>query len=286
MFISNMRRSNKVRSIVLVKRKSTDQYIADRYHKEPFFNFIIALYNGLEPTSGGQAHGFRGCSQTNVHRVTPYNNDNNNYDDYYDDWTAPDKYEYCRPGVDPDFNSYDSLMQLAFSDVDVNSLAYGNKHAEKIFKGAVMAISTNLRRDFDASCPCALCGKTGHSFDDCEELKDPAAIRKAYISLQIALQKLKGLATTQNRDINSIRAYKLSYMNSMDLNPPSPVNDSSLANQMDKMDVMMTNLIQCVYSIGRHSNRNNEDDSGDHDDDSQSSLNKKNMSDFYQGAHK
>ena len=93
-----------------------------------------------------------------------------------------------------------------------------------------MAISTNLRRAFDTSCPCALCGKTGHSFDDCEELKDSAVIQKAYISLRIALQKLKGLATTQNRDINSIRAYKISYVNSMDLNPPSPVPDSGLTN--------------------------------------------------------
>ena len=104
-----MRRANKVHSIVSVERKSTDQYIADQYKKEPFFNSIIALYEGLEPTSGGQARGFRGRSQTNVHSVTPYNNDNNNYDDY-DDWTAPDKYEYCHPGVDPDFNLYDSLM--------------------------------------------------------------------------------------------------------------------------------------------------------------------------------
>ena len=151
-----------------------------------------------------------------------------------------------------------------------------------------MAISTDLRCAFDTSRPCALCYKTGHSFDDCEELKDSAAIRKAYISLRIALQKLKGLATTQNRDINSIRGYKISYVNSMDLIPPSPspANDPGINDRMDKMDVMMMDMIKCIHSIGRHSNRNNEDDSGDHDDDSQSSLNKKNMSDFYQGAHK
>ena len=95
-------------------------------------------------------------------------------------------------------------MRLAFSDVNVNSLAYGDKHDEKIFKQAVMAISSNLHHTFDTSRPCALCGKTGHPFDDCEELKDPAAIQKVYISLRIALQKLKGLATTQNRDINTI----------------------------------------------------------------------------------
>ena len=122
----------------------------------------------------------------------------------YDDWNGPEEYEFCRPGVDPDFNSYESLMRLACGDCDVKSLAYGDKHVEKIFKQAVMAISGNLNRAFDLSRPCALCGKVGHSFDDCEELKDPAAIRKAYISLRIALQKLKGLATIQNRDINSI----------------------------------------------------------------------------------
>ena len=99
---------------------------------------------------------------------------------------------------------------------------------------------------------------------------------------------MKGLATTQNRDINSIRAYKLSYVNSMDLIPPfpSPANDPGLTNQMGKMDVMMEEMIKCIHSIGRHSNRNNDNDSGDHDDDSQSSLDKKHMSDFYQGAHK
>ena len=95
-----------------------------------------------------------------------------------------------------------------------------------------MAISGNLNCAFDTSRLCVLCGKSGHSFDDCEKLKDPAAIRKAYISLRIALQKLKGLATSQRRDINSIRSYKISYVNSMDLNPPSqaPGMDSVAAN--------------------------------------------------------
>ena len=47
----------------------------------------------------------------------------------------------------------------------------------------------------------------------------------------------------------------------------------------------MMDMIKCIHSIGRHSNRNNDDDSGDYDDDSQSSLNKKNLSDFRKGAH-
>ena len=286
MFISNMKRYNEVRSLVSLEQKSLDQYIADRYKKEPFFNFIIALYNGLECTSSGQARSFRCHSQTNVHSLTRYDN-NNNYDDY-DDWNGPEEYEYCRPGVDPNFTSNESLMRLAFSDCDVNSLVYSDKHGEKIFKQAVMAISKNLHRAFNTSRPCALCGKSGHSFDDCEELKDPAAIRKAYISLQIALQKLKGLATTQNRDINSIRAYKISYVNPMDLNPPSPapVVDSVVTNRLEKMEFTMVNIVKCIHSLGKHAAWKHDHEDDDHDNDSQLSLNQSNMLDFYRGAQK
>ena len=75
-------------------------------------------------------------------------------------------------------------------------------------------------------------------------------------------------------------------MNSMDLNPPSPVHESGLTNRLDKVDVMMANMIQCIHSLGKHSDRTNEGENDDHDDDSQSSLNRKNIPDFYQGAHK
>ena len=117
-----MKQYNEVRSLVSLERKSLDQYIADRYKKDPFFNSIIALYNGLECTSAGQARSFRGCSQTNVNSLTHYDN-NNNYDDY-DKWNGSEECECCRPGVDPDFALYESLMGLAYSDCDVDSLAY------------------------------------------------------------------------------------------------------------------------------------------------------------------
>ena len=214
----------------------------------------------------------------------------NTYDDHHesDNWNGPDEYEFCRPGMDPDFSSYESLMRLACGDVDVNSLVYGDKHGEKTFKQAVMAISGNLHRAFDTSRACALCGKKGHSFDDCEELKDSAAIRKAYISLRIALQKLKGIATTQNRDINSIRAYKISHVNSLDLNPPSPAPgmDSVATNQLKKMDAKMDTMVKCINFLGRHAARKHGDEDDDHDDDSQSSLNHNNMWDFIKGAEK
>ena len=60
MFISNMKRCDDVRSIVTLERESPNQYIANQYKKENFFNSIILLYNGLQRTSNAHARGFRG----------------------------------------------------------------------------------------------------------------------------------------------------------------------------------------------------------------------------------
>ena len=116
-------------------------------------------------------------------------NKNNN-----DDWNNPLEYDYCRPGIDPDFSSFYSLVSISYSDCDVNTLA--NKicsHAKKIYDNGIMSISSNLNCAFDTTRPCAICGKTGHTFDDYGEMQDQAAIRKSYVQLRIALQKLKGI---------------------------------------------------------------------------------------------
>lgn len=34
---------------------------------------------------------------------------------------------------------------------------------------------------FDTTCPYAILGKSDHTFEGCEELQDPATIKKAYI---------------------------------------------------------------------------------------------------------
>ena len=94
---------------------------------------------------------------------------------------------------------------MAYSDFDVNNLAYHTyKHAKKIFNSDVMAISTNLNCVFDVTLTCVVCGKTGHSFDDCEELLGQTEILKTYIQLCVALQRLKGIAASQGRNVNSL----------------------------------------------------------------------------------
>ena len=150
-----------------------------------------------------------------------------------------------------------------------------------------MLIISNLNRAFDTTRPCAICGKTGHTFDDCGEIQDQAAIRKSYIQLCIALQKLKGIAASQGRDVNSLRSYKLSYVNSVDLNPPSPGSlDSVAANRLDKMEGVMVNVVKCLHFLGARSAKKDDDEDTDHDDNSLLSLNRTNLLDFLKGAQR
>ena len=80
-------------------------------------------------------------------------------------------------------------MSMAYSDCNVNKLVYHTcKHKWKIFNNGVMGISIKLNSAFDITCPCAICGKSGHTSNNCEELQDPAVIWKSYIKLRVPLQ--------------------------------------------------------------------------------------------------
>ena len=129
----------------------------------------------------------------------------------------------------------------------------------------------------------------GHSFDDCEELKDPTAIRKAYISLRIGLQKLEGIATSQRRDINSIRSYNISYVNSVDLLPPSSLSINSVANdRLDTLERVLVNTIRVTTLTNSKINSLTftDDADDDSDDESHSSLSRRHIQDFLKGALK
>ena len=95
-----MKRCDNVRSIITMERKSSDHYIADQYKGKNFLNSMSVLYNNLSGTTNKNDQAFRGRNQTNVHSVVLYDVENNN------DLNGPSKYDYCRPGTDPDFNSY------------------------------------------------------------------------------------------------------------------------------------------------------------------------------------
>lgn len=112
-------------------------------------------------------------------------------------------------------------MFIANSGCDTNKLTYkAFKHEEKIFNAGIMAISNNLGRVFYTTHQCAICGRVGNTFEDCEELQALTAIRKSYIKFCVTLQKIKDMGSSQGHDVNSLRLYKLSYVNSIHMLPP------------------------------------------------------------------
>ena len=66
---------------------------------------------------------------------------------------------------------------------------------------------------FDSTRPCAVCGKTGHNFDNCDALKDHDRLRQAFIRLQVASRRFanhvsgqKLLPSDQSKEINQLKA--------------------------------------------------------------------------------
>ena len=185
-------------------------------------------------------------------------------------------------------------MFMAYSNCDINKLVYNAcKHEEKIFNNGIMVISTNLNRACDNICPCTISGKSGHTFDNCEELQDSAAIWKSYIQLRVALQKIKGMTASQGCEVSSLRAYKLSYVNSVDLLLPSSHSGSAAVNCLYKLEGVLAKLIKFADQTNKKINslisqlaaENGDDgDDGDNDKNSQSSLNENTIMDFLRSA--
>ena len=99
---------------------------------------------------------------------------------------------------------------------------------------------------------------------------------------------MKGIATSQRHDINPIQSYKISYVNSVDLNPPSsaPALDSVATNRQDQMEGVMVSVVKCLHSLGTRFAWKHDDEDNDYDEESLSSLNQTNMLDFLKGALK
>ena len=84
--------------------------------------------------------------------------------------------------------------------------------------------------------------------------------------------------------------YKLSYVNSVDLLPPSSHQDVASINCLDKLEGLLVKSIKFANQTNKKINSltsqlNTENvDGGDDDKDSQSSLNECNILDFLRGA--
>jgi hypothetical protein len=279
-FISNMSNVDEIRNIVAVERHSPHAWISDRYKNGNFENTIGRIDGNISAKSRS-----RGRSQTRINSITPSANPNRDL--------ASDNYNYCSLNGDPDFSTYHSLMSIAYSGCDESKLAYeACQHERKIFSTAIMAISNNLGRAFDTTRPCAICGTPGHTFEGCQQLQCPIAIKKAYIQLRVALQKIKGMGTNQNRDVNSLRALTIGYVNSVVLLPPSqlPAPSDASSSRMDKLERTMRLSMEATHQANKKVNSlqaklaGTASDDHDDDDESQSSLTQDKLANFLMGA--
>ena len=58
----------------------------------------------------------------------------------------------------------------------------------------IMQLASNMNQfdnKFDTSRTCAVCGHSGHVFDNCDTLKDADKIKQAYIKMCVACSKFR-----------------------------------------------------------------------------------------------
>jgi hypothetical protein len=107
---------------------------------------------------------------------------------------------------DPDFTSI-GLHSIAFDDIDLDTC---NNAELGLLLEAINQIGSNLNSAFDTSCPCVICGGTGHTFD----LLDSAGVKTAYIKLRVALNRLHGLSGNLGQsDISALHSHTISSIN-------------------------------------------------------------------------
>ena len=95
-----------------------------------------------------------------------------------------------------------SLCFDGFSDKDLDGTAMAYITSE--VHAVANQVKNNTLRRHDISRPCAICGKTGHSFDGCPDLKDNNNVRLAYIRLKLAVNRLCNSSETMLQPVNAL----------------------------------------------------------------------------------
>ena len=118
----------------------------------------------------------------------------------------------------------------------------------------------NLRErgySFDASStPCGICGISGHSFADCELLKDKGKVTEAFTKLVMALKKLLRLVNRNLGTPSSLASQGLSMINAL---------DNSSASAPSPRDDMMLHLANSVAHLNSVVSSRSRSHTADHD---------------------
>ena len=69
----------------------------------------------------------------------------------------------------------------------------GDFNLNLLYEG-IMQLASNMNKfdnKFDTSRNCAVCGRSGHAFDDCPALKDDDKLKQAHIRMCVACSKFR-----------------------------------------------------------------------------------------------
>ena len=162
-------------------------------------------------------------------------------------------------------------MELATTDVDFDSCKQCDSDDMYLLNQLIHTIAENVKFGnkgvFDISKPCAVCGATGHSFDQCPLLLDKGAVTKSYIRIVTTLRRLLN-SINQNRPaarLNQLASQGFqSAMNAISTSTAHPHGiDPQLVHSMATSIVDLNNKYGTIVSAlsSRNAARTNDDDS-------------------------
>ena len=102
----------------------------------------------------------------------------------------------------------------------------------------IMQLASNMNRfdnKFDTSRTCAVCGRSGHAFDNCDALKDADKIKQAYIKMCVACSKFRAALDRirpgdPNQDLNLVRMTPIDQLHTLTSIPDAPLSTSALSS--------------------------------------------------------
>ena len=218
-----MHKSEAIWKVMERERMSTDPSISSRYNEAMFPSTISDIQASLGRSSPSSISGGRPFRTTRLRSLQ------------------------LDPGV-AQLNSLrdnlilscpDSIAEYACHGLSISSEDGYCPDDISYLTSFIHNIATNVRSNnpqvFDVTRPCAVCGQSGHTFDNCPQLQNKEALTKAYIRIVSALNRLlKSVRGSQNKDINTLAAHGLKTVAAVDsiVNAPSSSNESSIVQAL------------------------------------------------------
>ena len=172
------------------------------------------------------------------------------------------------------------LSEYVLHGLDIGTRFGDRPEDVKLLAEVIHAVADGIQRDnmsgftFDpSSTPCGICNRTGHTFADCNLLRDKGKVTEAFTKLVMALKKLLRLVSKNLGTPSSLASQDLATINALDhhhIQPPS-------SSRQDKMMMHFANSIVDIHSMLR-SQRSSSRDAGNATDNDSASTSSNNYS--------